>query len=128
MQTLILAHGTKTEVEKVMNENIYIDGILKETLSFYLMDSNFNKALELFTEENCKTITIIDGDNKYLHEGYQIRNYIKLEGENLIVNMTKLSNSDLELNRLKKKMEEIELLKKNIVELTALMSLEKSGK
>lgn len=115
MQILILNGGEKIEIEKIIGETIYIDGIPRESLSFYLEDKNFKKALELFTEENCKAINIIDGENKFLHEGYQIRNYVKLEGESLIVNMIKISNSDLEINKLKEKTEEIEILKKAIV-------------
>ena len=127
MQILILTNNKKIEVEKIMGETIYIEGIPRESLSFYPADKDFNRAMELFTEENCKKLTIVDGENKFLHEGYQIRNYVKLEGENLIVNMIKLSNSDLEINKLKEKTEEIEMLKKAIVELTALVSLERSS-
>lgn len=124
---MIMSNGKEVELERIIQEKIYIDGIPKETLSFYLINKDFNSALNLFTEENCKAINVIDGENKFLHEGYQIRNYVKLEGENLIVNMIKLSNSDLEINKLKEKTEEIEILKKAIVELTALVSLERSS-
>lgn len=127
MQILELNSGEKIQIEKIIEENVYIEGVQRESLSFYLSDRDFNKATVIFTEENCKKLTIVDGENKFLHEGYQIRNYIKLEGENLIVNMIKLSNSDLEINKLKEKTEEIEILKKAIVELTALVSLERSS-
>lgn len=56
----------------------YVQGANRDTLSFvFAEDTSLDELDNLFTAENCETITIVDGDNEFIHSGYTIRAELK---------------------------------------------------
>lgn len=58
----------------------YVQGASRDTLSFvFPVDTSMDELDALFTSANCETITIVDGENEYIHNGYTIRAELKRE-------------------------------------------------
>lgn len=58
----------------------FVQGANRDTLSFvFPVNTSMDEIDSIFNGENCETITIVDGDNQYIHSGYTIRAELKRE-------------------------------------------------
>ncbi len=61
---VIVVNGNKRNVQGSNRENL--DIVLPETYTLDAVD-------KLFTEQNCETLKLIDGNKEYIYNGYTIR-------------------------------------------------------
>lgn len=75
-----LNNGTELNPILVLGEKRYVQGVSRDTLLFAFSAENTLDNLDrLFSAENCETITIVDGENEYIHRGYTVRAELKRE-------------------------------------------------
>lgn len=75
-----LTNGTELNPILVTGGHKYMQGASRDTLSFvFPVDASMDELDALFTAENCEAITIVDGENEYIHHGYTIRAELKRE-------------------------------------------------
>ena len=75
-----LTNGTELNPILATGGQRYVQGTNRDTLSFvFPADASMDELDTLFTAENCESITIMDGENKYIHNGYTIRAELKRE-------------------------------------------------
>lgn len=75
-----LANGTELNPIAALGEKRYVQGASRDTILFAFSAENTLDNLDrLFTAENCETITIVDGENEYIHRGYTVRAELKRE-------------------------------------------------
>ena len=71
---IILANGIELNPIMVTGAKKTIQGATRDTLTFVFSASeNMIDLDEMFSIENCETITIIDGEEEYIHKGYTVR-------------------------------------------------------
>lgn len=71
---IILTNGTELEPIIVTGNKKTVQGASRDVLSFiFSEDVSLDEMDRLFSVENCETITIIDGENEYIYNGYVIR-------------------------------------------------------
>ena len=71
---IILTNGTELEPIIVTGNKKTVQGASRDVLSFIFgEDVSLDEMDRLFSVENCETITIIDGENEYVYNGYVIR-------------------------------------------------------
>lgn len=71
---ITLNNGTILNPIMVVGENATVQGAYREVLSFVFPETESMSELDAaFSAENCKSISIEDGDNGYIHTGYTIR-------------------------------------------------------
>ena len=74
--------NNKVELNPIltMGGKKFVQGANRDTLSFvFPAETSMDEIDNIFNEENCETITIVDGDNQYIHSGYAIRSELKRE-------------------------------------------------
>lgn len=75
-----LSNGTELNPISALGEKRYVQGASRDTILFAFSAENTLDNLDrLFTAENCETITIVDGENEYIHRGYTVRAELKRE-------------------------------------------------
>lgn len=75
-----LANGIELDALGVMGEKQNIQGFRRDVLSFMLPASvSLDEMDSIFTEENCKSITLINGETEHIHNNYTIRVELKRE-------------------------------------------------
>lgn len=75
---IILANGTELAPVVLTGEKRYLQGANRDTLSFvFPEETSLDEMDAIFTAENCETITIVDGENEYIHSAYTIRAELK---------------------------------------------------
>ncbi len=75
-----LTNGTALNPILATGGQRYVQGVSRDTLSFvFPADAGMDELDALFTAENCEAITIVDGENEYIHHGYTIRAELKRE-------------------------------------------------
>lgn len=75
-----LANGTELTALGVTGEKRNVQGARRDVLSFiFPADASLDAMDALFTAENCKSITLIDGEKKHIHSNYTIRAELKRE-------------------------------------------------
>jgi len=75
---IILANGTELNPIVVSGSQKYINGMTRDALTFvFSEDASLDEINELFTDVNCETIKIYEGEgeneSEYIHTGYVIR-------------------------------------------------------
>lgn len=81
---IILNNNIELNPIMVTGAHEYIHGANRDTLTFIFKDMSLDALEEIFVEDNCNKITIIESDdNEYVHSGYVIR--IKLSKESVMV-------------------------------------------
>ena len=75
-----LTNGIELNALGVMGEKQNIQGFRRDVLSFMLPASvSLDEMDSIFTEENCKSITLINGETEHIHNNYTIRVELKRE-------------------------------------------------
>lgn len=75
-----LANGIELNALGVKGEKQNIQGFRRDVLSFMLPASvSLDEMDSIFTEENCKSITLINGETEHIHNNYTIRVELKRE-------------------------------------------------
>lgn len=75
-----LTNGTELHPVLATGGQRFVQGTSRDTLSFvFPVDASMDELDALFTAENCEAITIVDGENEYIHHGYTIRTELKRE-------------------------------------------------
>ena len=75
-----LANGIELNALGVTGEKQNIQGFRRDVLSFMLPASvSLDEMDSIFTEENCKSITLINGETEHIHNNYTIRVELKRE-------------------------------------------------
>lgn len=75
-----LTNGTELNPILATGGQRYVQSENRDTLSFvFPADASMDELDALFTAENCEAITIVDGENEYIHHGYTIRTELKRE-------------------------------------------------
>lgn len=77
---LKLTNGTELNPIIATGGQRFVQGVSRDTLSFvFPVDASMDELDSVFTAENCESITIVDGENEYIHHGYTIRAELKRE-------------------------------------------------
>lgn len=75
-----LANGIELNALGVTGEKQNIQGFRRDVLLFMLPASvSLDEMDSIFTEENCKSITLINGETEHIHNNYTIRVELKRE-------------------------------------------------
>lgn len=75
-----LANGIELNALGVKGEKQNIQGFRRDVLSFvFPADVSLDEMDSIFTEDNCKSITLINGETKHIHNDYTIRVELKRE-------------------------------------------------
>lgn len=75
-----LANGIELNALGVKGEKQNIQGFRRDVLSFMLPASvSLDEMDSIFTEENCKSITLITDETEHIHNNYTIRVELKRE-------------------------------------------------
>lgn len=71
---VILANGVELNPIIITGSSRKVHGATRDVLTFVFDENTTLESLETtFTESNCETITIVEGENaKYIHKGYVI--------------------------------------------------------
>lgn len=78
--TITLHNGAVLSPIVVMGGKKHVNGATRDALSFvFPVETSLDELDGIFTEDNCKKITIAEGDAEYIHEGYAIRVELKRE-------------------------------------------------
>lgn len=77
---VILNNGLELFPISAMGERRIVQDANRDTLTFaFSADTSLDEIDGIFTEENCESITIIEGTNEYIYSGYAIRAELKRE-------------------------------------------------
>ena len=77
---IILANEIELSPINIMGEKRTVQGAQRDVLSFiFPVDTSMDELDRLFTEKNCETIKIVNGDKEYIHNSYTIRTELKRE-------------------------------------------------
>lgn len=75
---IILANGATLSPINIIGAKKIVQNATRDTLSFIFQgDASLDELDRIFTATNCETITIVDGDNEYVHAGYTVRYELK---------------------------------------------------
>lgn len=81
---IILNNNIELNPILVTGTHDFVQGANRDTLTFVFSDISMDFLEELFTENNCEKITIIENMNEYIYNNYTIRT--KLSKESVEVN------------------------------------------
>lgn len=77
---IILVNGTELLPISVTGAKRTVQGANRDVLSFiFRADTSMDELDSVFTASNCETITIVNGENQYIHNAYTIRTELKRE-------------------------------------------------
>lgn len=77
---IILANGAEMTPITAVGGSKFVQGASRDTLSFvFPADASLDELDGIFTAANCESITIVDGENEYIHSGYTVRAELKRE-------------------------------------------------
>ena len=75
-----LANGTELNPISAMGGARFVQGANRDALTFvFAAETSLDELDGIFTAENCATITIVEGENEYIHNNYAIRVELKRE-------------------------------------------------
>lgn len=75
-----LANGTELNPISAIGEKRNVQGAFRDTISFiFPAETSLNELDELFTAKNCEKITILEGEEEYIHSAYTVRVELKRE-------------------------------------------------
>lgn len=78
--TIRLANGTELAPISVLGAKRTVQGANRDTLSFiFPADTSMDEVDNVFTATNCESITLVEGESEYVHNGYTIRVELKRE-------------------------------------------------
>lgn len=71
---IILANGTELDPIMVTGGGRFVNGSQRDTLNFiFPAETSLDELDALFTDANCESIKLVEGDKEYIHSGYTIR-------------------------------------------------------
>ena len=71
---IILANGTELNPFTANGGNRFMQGANRDCLTFTFPETEgLEKVDSLFTASACESITVIDGENEFIHKGYTVR-------------------------------------------------------
>ena len=77
---IILNNGVELSPISAIGGRRFVQGANRDTISFtFPVNTSLDEIDSIFTEENCESITIVEGENEYIHNGYVIRAELKRE-------------------------------------------------
>lgn len=77
---IILTNGVELTPIAVTGEKRTVQGANRDVLSFiFSANSSMDELDNIFTATNCESITIMDGENEYIHNAYTVRAELKRE-------------------------------------------------
>ena len=77
---IILNNELELSPISAMGGKRFVQGENRDTISFtFPVDTSMDEIDAIFTEGNCESITIVEGENEYIHNGYVIRAELKRE-------------------------------------------------
>lgn len=77
---IILANGVELSPITVTGGKRNVQGATRDTLSFaFSAETSMDELDTIFTAENCETITVVEGENQYVHNAYTVRAELKRE-------------------------------------------------
>ena len=75
-----LANGTELTALSVTGEKRNVQGARRDVLSFiFPAETSLDEMDALFTAENCKTMTLVNGETEHIYNNYTIRAELKRE-------------------------------------------------
>lgn len=75
-----LANGTELSPITVTGEKQSVQGAFRDVLSFiFPAEVSLDELDAIFTAENCKSITLVNGEAEHLHTNYSLRVELKRE-------------------------------------------------
>ena len=77
-----LSSGIELHPIVIIGGNNFAQGENRATLSFvFPEETSLDEIDKIFTASNCESITIVDGDTEYIHNGYTVRAELKRSPE-----------------------------------------------
>ena len=78
--TIKLANGIELNPIMATGGTRFVQGANRDALTFvFPVETSLDELDGIFTAENCAVITIVEGENEYVHENYAIRAELKRE-------------------------------------------------
>ena len=78
--TIKLSNGIELNPIMATGGTRFVQGANRDALTFvFPTETSLDELDGIFTAENCETITIVEGDNEYVHNNYAIRVELKRE-------------------------------------------------
>jgi hypothetical protein len=75
---IILVNGVELSPIAVTGGKRNVQGANRDTLCFvFPAEASMDELDAIFTAANCETITIVEGENKYIHNAYTVRAELK---------------------------------------------------
>lgn len=75
-----LANGTELTALNVTGEKLNVQGARRDVLSFiFPAETSLDELDAIFTAENCKSITLVNGETEHIYTNYMIRAELKRE-------------------------------------------------
>lgn len=75
-----LANGTELTALGVTGEKLNVQGARRDVLSFiFPAETSLDELDAIFTAENCKSITLVNGETEHIYTNYMIRAELKRE-------------------------------------------------
>ena len=71
---IVLNNGTELHPILVFGDSRITNGATRDTLSFvFSQEASLDELDGIFTEANCETIKLYEGETEHIHSGYTIR-------------------------------------------------------
>ena len=84
MKKIILANGVELDLHEITGMKRDVQGAYRDVLGFVFENASLDELDGIFTESACETITVVEGEDEYIHRGYTIR--VGLEKKNVVAN------------------------------------------
>lgn len=77
---VILANGTELSLITLTGAKRTVQGATRDVLSFvFPAETSMDELDSIFTAKNCETITVVNGENQFIHKAYTVRAELKRE-------------------------------------------------
>lgn len=77
---IVLANGTELSPITLTGAKRTVQGATRDVLSFvFPAETSMDELDSIFTAKNCETITVVNGENQFIHKAYTVRAELKRE-------------------------------------------------
>ena len=77
---IILANGAELSPISVTGGKRNVQGASRDVLSFvFPAETSMDELDSIFTAKNCETITVVNGENQFVHKAYTVRAELRRE-------------------------------------------------
>lgn len=118
---VILANGTELSPIALTGTKRTVQGANRDVLSFvFPAETGMDELDSIFTEKNCETITVVNGEKQFVHKAYTVR--AELKREPVLVTPATENSADVYENRVVISMGQRTYAETQIAEMQAAMA------